>query len=229
MADGTNLKWFLNEFDIKSFPTLTPPTDKEGTLTYYVSQSNTFGCEGQKAKTSVTVRLLATALLSGDRAMLNGDSTLLNVNITGDLPASFTLSDGRSFITNISPFILEVKPSSSTIYTIKEINNSCGLGNVLGSAKVTILQPLANEEINSLKVFPNPASNQLIVEFLAGPNNHTSISLFDLNGKILQEKAIKTSGNHQETLDIRQYATGSYFLKINIDKQVFVKKIIIDN
>ncbi|WP_435353460.1 zinc-dependent metalloprotease [Emticicia sp. SJ17W-69] len=229
VAEGTNLKWFLNEYDIKSFASIIPPTDREGTFAYYVSQTDAFGCEGPKAKTNVTIRFLATAMISGDRTMLIGDSTLLNINIMGDLPASFTLSDGQAFITDSSPFILNIKPLKSTTYTLKEVNNSCGLGNVSGSAKITILEPLANEEINSFKVFPNPSHNQLIVELLANSNRHTSITLIDLNGKILQEKSINNTGNHQETLDISQYATGNYFLKITIDRQFFVKKIVIDS
>jgi predicted Zn-dependent protease with MMP-like domain len=230
VADGTNLKWFLNEFDIKSSPSITPSTEKEGVSTYYVSQTNAFGCEGPKSKTTVTVRPLATAMISGDRTMVNGDSTLLNVNITGELPANFILSDGRSFMATSSPFILEVRPSKSTTYGLKEVTNSCGLGNVSGSAKITILEPLAGEEPldNLVKIFPNPASEQLVVEFLAIPSSHTSISLSDLNGKILQQKSIKTVGKHQEVFDINHYSAGNYFMKLTIDKQSVIKKIVIE-
>ena len=177
------------------------------------------------------MRSLAAATISGDRTMIVGDSTLLNVNITGDLPADFTLSDGRSFVLSKNPFILEVRPTKSTTYFLKEVKNSCGLGNVSGSAKVTILDPLAGEESleNTIKVFPNPASQQLFVEFLSVKGSNTSISLSDLTGKILQQKNIETVGKHQDRFDIKHYPTGSYFLKFNIDKQVFVKKIIINS
>jgi hypothetical protein len=230
LADGINLKWFLNEFDIKSSAILIPSTSKEGISTYYVSQTNVFGCESKKAKTTVTIRPLATATISGDRTMIIGDSTLLNVNITGEFPVYFTLSDGRSFVANQNPFILEVRPSKSTIYSLKDVKNSCGLGSISGSAKIAILDPLSEEEpIGTLiKVFPNPASEQFTVEFSAIPSSNTSILLFDLNGKILQQKNIKTIGKQQETFDVRNYSTGNYFLRINIDKQSAVKKIIIE-
>ena len=231
IANGTNLKWFFTEFDIKSTPSLTPSTEKEGVTTFYVSQTNAFGCEGPKVKTNVTIRPLATASISGDRTMITGDSTLLNVNFTGDLPTTFTLSDGRSFIATINPFILEVRPSKSTIYTLKEVRNSCGLGNISGSAKITILEPLSGEEPfnDVVKVFPNPASEQVVIEFLAVPSSDISISLSDLHGRILQERNIKTAGKYQEIFNIRHYSSGSYFLKFNINKQVFVKKIIVMN
>ena len=228
-AIGTNLKWFFNEFDIKSSPSLTPSTEKEGVTTYYVSQSNAFGCEGPKAKTTVVVRPLATATISGDKTMIIGDSTLLNVAITGELPANFTLSDGRSFNAEKSPFLLEVRPLISTTYALKEVKNSCGLGSISGSAKIVIVSPLAGEEQNdnAVNVFPNPASEQLIIEFLATSSTNTNITLSDLSGRVLQQKNIKTTGNHQEIFDVKQYSAGSYFLKFNIDEQIFVRKVII--
>jgi hypothetical protein len=230
VAEGTNLKWFLNELDIKSYATLTPSTEKENVTTYYVSQTNIFGCESVKAKTIVTVGPLATATISGDRTMFVGDSTLLNVSITGEFPVNFTLSDGRSFVANNHPYILEVRPLKSTTYALKEVRNACGLGTISGSAKIIVLEPLAGEEPleNIVKVFPNPTSELLIVEFLAVQSNHTSISLCDLNGRILQEKSIKTVGTQQEIFGISQYSAGNYFLKINIDKVVLVKKVVIN-
>ncbi len=229
-ANGTNLKWFLNETDLRSYPTITPFTEKEGVSTYFVSQTNAFGCEGKKAKTTVTIRPLAVASISGDRAMFVGDSTILNVNVTGEFPINFTLSDGRSFIANKTPFILEVRPSKSTTYELKEVKNSCGLGLISGSAKIIILEPLAGEEpLNELvKVYPNPASEQLFIEFSANKNAKTSIEFYDLTGKTLQTKSQKTTGKHQESLDLRQYSAGIYFLKLTIDKQVFVRKILVE-
>lgn len=229
-AEGTNLKWYINDFDVRSYSTLTPMTEREGSTNYYVSQTNAFGCESSKAKTSVTIRPLPTATISGDRTMLLGDSTFLNVNLTGDFPVSFTLSDGRSFSTNSSPFILEVRPSKSTTYALKEVKNTCGLGGFSGSAKITILEPLAGEESVSeiAEIFPNPAHEQLVIKFSAAPSSNTSISLSDLNGKVLQQKKIKSVGENQETIDVSQYVAGSYFLKLKINNQVVVKKIIIE-
>ncbi len=228
-ASGTNLKWYVNDYDLKSYATFTPSTERVGASTYYVSQTNGFGCESQKAKTTVNIRPLATAVISGDRAMLVGDSTQLNVTFTGELPANFTLSDGRAFLATSNPFILEVRPTKSTTYALKEVKNVCGLGSISGSAKITILEPLAGEELfnNTVKIFPNPASEQLIVAFSANPSSNISITLSDLNGKILQQKNIKTVGEHQEIFDVKGYSAGSYFLKLNVDRQVFIKKIVI--
>ncbi len=229
-AEGTNLKWYLNELDLKSFSTLTPITEKEGVNTYFVSQSNDFGCESKKTKTSVTIKPLATATISGDKTMLLGDSTMINVNISGELPATFTLSDGRSFTATSNPFVLEVRPSKSTTYSLKDIKNTCGLGNVSGAAKITILEPLAAEEPSTdfIKVFPNPTNAYINISFVSASNKNSSISFSDISGKILQQKAIKSLGKQEEIFDLNHYSSGIYFLKIVLDKQVFVKKILIE-
>lgn len=229
-AVGTNLKWYTGELDIKPFMNITPPTGNVGTSSYYVSQSNSYGCESKKAKIDVTIIPLATANISGDAAILNGDSTLLKVNLTGELPAELKLSDGRSFVANQTPFIIEVRPSKSSAYSLKEVKNSCGVGLVNGSAKITILEPLAAEEFveNVVKVFPNPVSEQFVVEFFNKTSKNSSISVIDINGKILQERKLKGIGKQQEVFEVSSYPSGIYLVKSNFDNKVFIKKIIIE-
>lgn len=229
-ANGKNLKWYLGEYDVKSFDAITPPTGKEGQYIYYVSQTNTFGCESQKIKTTVNIIPLVNATISGDVAMMKGDSTLLKINILGELPTEIKLSDGRSFICNQSPFSIEVRPTKSSIYTIKEAKNSCGVGFISGSAKITILEPLASEDIYSefVKVFPNPVSEQIFVDFLVTTNKNNFISLLDSQGRILEHKEIKSAGQQQENFIINNYSSGIYFIKISIDKRVSIKKIMIE-
>lgn len=229
-ANGSNLKWYMGEFDIKSFEAITPPTGKEGQYIYYVSQSNSFGCESKKAKTTVNIIPLVNATISGDAAMLSGNSTILRVNIVGELPTEIKLSDGRSFVCNQTPFSIEVRPTKSSIYTIKEAKNSCGVGFVFGSAKITILEPLAAEDTSpeTVKVFPNPADEQVIVDFFAITNKNNFVSIVDNKGRVLEQKEIKSAGQQQEKLNINHYPAGIYFIKTRIDKKVSINKIMVE-
>ncbi|GGD43049.1 hypothetical protein GCM10011514_03720 [Emticicia aquatilis] len=229
-ATGTNLKWYTGELDVKPFLNITPPTGNSGTYSYYVSQSNSYGCESKRAKINVTIIPLATAIISGDVSMLKGDSTLLNVNLTGELPIELKLSDGRSFICNKTPFPIEVRPTKSTTYSIKEIKNSCGIGIVNGSAKITVLEPLADEEavIEQVKVYPNPTSEQVFVEFVSSTSQNSSINIIDVGGKIIQTRNIKGLGKQHEVFDVSSYSAGIYFIKTDSDKRVSIKKLIIE-
>lgn len=229
-ANGSSLKWYMGEFDIKSFEAITPPTGKEGQYIYYVSQTNSFGCESKKTKTTVNIIPLVNATISGDATMLGGDSTLLRINIVGELPTEIKLSDGRSFVCNQTPFSIEVRPTKSSIYTIKEAKNSCGVGMVLGSAKITILEPLASEDTppEIVKVFPNPAREQVIVDFFVAVNKNTFVSILDNQGRVLEQRNINSTGKQQEEFDINHYPAGIYFIKTNIDKKVSIKKVMIE-
>jgi len=229
-ATGTNLKWYTGELDVKPFLNITPPTGNTGTFSYYVSQSNSYGCESKKAKINVTIIPLATAIISGDVSMLKGDSTLLDVNLTGELPIELKLSDGRSFVCNKTPFWIEVRPTKSTTYSIKEIKNSCGVGFVNGSARITILEPLADEEAvkEQVKVYPNPTTEQVFVEFVSSVSQNSSINIIDVGGKTIQTRNLKGLGKQHEVFDVSNYSAGIYFIKTNFDKRISIKKIIIE-
>jgi hypothetical protein len=229
-AVGTNLKWYTGELDIKPFLNITPPTGNVGISSYFVSQSNSYGCESKKAKINVSIIPLATATISGDASLLNGDSTLLKVNLTGELPAELKLSDGRSFIANQTPFIIEVRPSKSTTYTLKEIKNSCGVGFINGSAKITILEPLSAEEPveNIVNIFPNPTSEQFVVEFFKTTPKNAGISITDINGRIMQERKLKGIGKQEESFNINHYSSGIYLIKSFFDDKTIIKKIVIE-
>lgn len=229
-AKGNNLKWYTGELDIKPFQSITPPTGNVGTYSYFVTQSNSYGCESPKAKMNVTIVPLATANISGDASVLSGDSTFVRVNLTGELPAEIKLSDGRSFIANQSPFFIEVRPSKSTTYNLREIKNSCGIGFVNGSAKITILEPLAAEDtgINLVSVFPNPTSELLHVAFVNSNLRTSNIKIIDANGKIMHERNLKSIGQQTEVFDVSSFPTGIYFVKTTLENKTIVKKILIE-
>lgn len=229
-AIGNNLKWYTGELDLKSFESIIPPTGNVGTFSYYVSQSNSYGCESSKAKMNINIIPLATASISGDASILSGDSTFLKVDLTGELPAEIKLSDGRSFIANQSPFFVEVRPSKSTTYNLREIKNSCGIGFVNGSAKITILEPLAAEDtsINRVSVFPNPTSELLNVAFVNSNPRTSNIKIIDTNGKIMHERNLKSIGQQTEVFDVSSFPTGIYFVRTTLENRTIVKKILIE-
>lgn len=229
-AKGANIKWYVDEYDLKSYNSLVPSTTKEGTFIYYVTQTNSFGCESSKARVAVNIRAVPTATLSGDNTILLGDSTALKVNVTGGFPALVTLSDGKNFAVRTSPFIVGVKPAQTTTYQISEAKNDCGAGAVSGSARIIILEPLATEEVikDGIRVFPNPASEQLTLEYLSVQPSTSVISLIDMTGKVLQQNTTRVSQGTQELLDLKPYTAGNYILRIKTGEKSINRKIIIE-
>ncbi len=86
-AMGTNLMWYIQLIGGPSSSTApTPATNTTGSFNWYVTQTNSFGCESEKTKVSVAVvpNSKATITASKDSICIY-DSTVLNVssNITG--------------------------------------------------------------------------------------------------------------------------------------------------
>jgi hypothetical protein len=77
------------------------------------------------------------------------------------------------------------------------------------------------EELNmagNLLLFPNPANDQLSIQFDALNTTSLSLQILDETGrKVSQPVGVKASGKVNQYLDIASLSSGVYFLKINSD------------
>ncbi|WP_332026389.1 T9SS type A sorting domain-containing protein, partial [Kaistella sp.] len=75
--------------------------------------------------------------------------------------------------------------------------------------------------LESLRIFPNPASNFINIEILNSNFRDYSFIITDLSGKVL----IKTQNNKK--IDISKLSPGIYFGTMNVEDRKLTKKIII--
>lgn len=77
-----------------------------------------------------------------------------------------------------------------------------------------------NEADHTVKVYPNPTKNSIIVDssFII-----KSIQLLDVNGRVL---ATKRENESHVVLDVTKYAVGVYFLKITSEKGISNQKLV---
>jgi PKD repeat protein len=66
-------------------------------------------------------------------------------------------------------------------------------------------------------IYPNPANNQLTVEFVDIQVNKAEFEVYDLLGKKLQVTAKSTFGNNQFTIDIHSLSQGMYILRAKVN------------
>ena len=64
-----------------------------------------------------------------------------------------------------------------------------------------------------LKVFPNPTSDKVVVEF-DDPQSGVQLMLFDANGRLIDQKSVMQN-QHRTEFDLGQVASGNYFLKVH--------------
>ena len=73
-----------------------------------------------------------------------------------------------------------------------------------------------------MKIYPNPASDQIAIETSATPTNRT-ISISNLNGQQLITRQISEP---KTVIDISTMPSGVYFIRVTNDRTVEVGKIM---
>lgn len=90
--------------------------------------------------------------------------------------------------------------------------------NVTGTMEYMSVDENRKKEL--VKLFPNPTSSQLNIEFTENPNQEFFVSVLDYLGKTIVAKT------KQSKLDLTDISAGIYFAKIETDNGVSVQKFI---
>ena len=83
----------------------------------------------------------------------------------------------------------------------------------------TVVLNTPEPEMESLTIFPNPASDKITVRFESGTAN---VIIRDINGKPLLSKSV----NSNEELDLSDFSTGILLLEITTEKGTTTKRIV---
>lgn len=75
-----------------------------------------------------------------------------------------------------------------------------------------------------VKVFPNPATNEVFITEL---KDYTQLTLTDLNGRILLQRNL--SNTNMELLDLRLLSAGTYLLILNNNEKIVQQKLVKTN
>jgi phosphatidylserine/phosphatidylglycerophosphate/cardiolipin synthase-like enzyme len=80
-----------------------------------------------------------------------------------------------------------------------------------------------------VKLYPNPAQDNLTLELSAGKAAQASVSIFGMDGKVvMQEQHQLFSGSTQLRLDISSLTAGVYMLQINTAEGSYVNRIVVE-
>ncbi len=78
------------------------------------------------------------------------------------------------------------------------------------------------------RVFPNPNSGSFTIALNSPTTEHTSLRVFNLQGKVVYEKSVPFTGSGQEIpVSLNKNSPGIYFVRISSAQWVEVQKIII--
>lgn len=102
--------------------------------------------------------------------------------------------------------------------------------NPAGPVKREINNPnplAAKTEMNISKVYPNPTSAELNVEFTTVKDNDVNIKLYDLSGKLLiEQNKFMTAGDQKVILNTAKLAGGIYMLQVSDGTKTVNQQVI---
>ncbi|MBN2348844.1 MAG: T9SS type A sorting domain-containing protein [Bacteroidales bacterium] len=90
-----------------------------------------------------------------------------------------------------------------------------------------IYSSVPENTVQTLKVFPNPAKDQVEVLFDNEYVGEINLQLFDIKGRtVLHTRKVKSDYVFRETLEIENLPKGDYILKIYTDKNSYSEKLV---
>ena len=164
-------------------------------------------------------------------ATTTGSSNLIKwTTIDESLFSNYTIqrsADGENFAeigqisaTGATEYQFSDAVNATTSYYRIVANDASGLNYFSPVAKV-------ENSLDGMLAFPNPMTNDLNIVFNAAENGEATANICDIAGKILSTKTWSaTQGINTTNFDISTFNTGVYLVKISINNQIFVKKLM---
>jgi len=146
-------------------------------------------------------------------------------NYSDGTNAAYNLADIRKITFDVD--LMQLHMTDGNVYS----RNVSTIGHYqYNQSSVNVENLLTDLNDWNLEVFPNPTSDVLHIRYHLPKEDKISISLFDLQGKLMMEQVAgeKLSGKNQDIIDLRQIAAGTYICRIigtnnSISKQIIKK------
>jgi hypothetical protein len=216
-STGNTLRWYGTSATggaaSASAPTASSST--VGVTNYYLSQVSTQGCESDRAVLKHTVNPLPVKpVISWSGVQFS--TTAIGVNYQWLLNG--TSISGATASTH--------KPLNTGDFKLR-VTDPNGCVNVSDSFKlvVTALANLATTPASNIAtVYPNPASDKVVLEFAALPTINLTFQLVTPSGKVLSSTIGRNKVN---VIDVSDVQSGNYFIRVIGKKYDQVKKVLI--
>ncbi len=216
----------INHMDnMGAFTTVGPVVFEDYQFSDWVGTPN----PGENISFSISLRNNgSTATASGIKAMLTSQDTLGALNgmqkLFDDIaPGEMQVSKGGKYSLKISedcpvgkeiPIAIDIFSNNYLFWTDTFSITVEAPDNV-----IDIIKP-------DFRTYPNPATNQLTIEFDNTVNQITSIMLYEITGKAVYSEILEKTASSTYTIDLSSIQEGMYFIRISNDEYSFTEKLI---
>ena len=175
------------------------------------------------------------ALPAGTLETLLADPTgelanILLYHVVGSKALSTDLSDGQMIETLLGKKV-EVSISDGKVYineamvSVADIAADNGVVHVIDAVLLPPITSInSNKSTLNVRLYPNPATDQLIVE-VPNPSGEVLVQIVSMNGAVLKSKAFT---GDQSNLELNGLAPGVYILQVQLGDQQAMERLIIN-
>ncbi|MBL7937028.1 MAG: T9SS type A sorting domain-containing protein, partial [Bacteroidia bacterium] len=231
----------VQNIEVKALSSFT--TTGSGTLSGKITKALGFDQRpGSSFKPSAPGDPIGGIVVKGGK---NPGGQMFVQTVTEPVGGTYTLTGLPINEAGESYFILVDIPgldTNNTYHRIIDITNNeyNNLDFTVDSAKINpVNEPFVSvsvndisAKLNQIKVFPNPATNKVIIQYNLAINSAVKIELFDILGKSVKTILPLTNQintNYSYTVLLDDLTSGMYFMKLNINNSESTIKLIINN
>lgn len=194
--------------------TNTISISKEGNYVAVVTDAN--GCVDTTNIHAINEIKLVKATISKSGTTDILQNTDVTLSVIQDATYGYQWNKDNAIISGATTNTFTAKDAG--IYNVTITANGCSST----TESVTVNLVTANEPNTYwnnvyLNTFPNPNEGYFTLEFTNNDNQPISFYLYDVLGKTMIQKVIKTKGKYSEVIDISTYPSGEYFLMLQKD------------
>ncbi|MEN8884057.1 MAG: T9SS type A sorting domain-containing protein [Flavobacteriaceae bacterium] len=173
---------------------------------------------GVKVTSSVNGQEIIDYVLSNDADNVSVNLTDLNIAFTGRFAVVRTISK-----TNTTDVSMYIGKGTELTFLDKTINGDMD-GKAFSEFSLGYsLSVLENKLSKNITFYPNPVKDSLQIQVSKSLEN-LAIKVYTIQGKIIESNIEKVT-NGTINLDFNSLSKGVYFIKLNMDKPVFLKFI----
>ena len=114
-------------------------------------------------------------------------------------------------------------------YKIEEIRKQLNIVILFLAVHVSLfIKEIKNN--SKLFIFPNPATDKINISFPVSSSQHITTKIFSVTGEVVFKEENKTGANYfSETIDVKDFSNGIYFLSVKMEKEMITRKIVVQH
>ncbi|MFT6323387.1 MAG: hypothetical protein ACJAWO_000939 [Halieaceae bacterium] len=213
---------FTTYFWVNGFNTQTVDvvSSSAGTVTYSVIVEDTNGCAGAD-EAIITTKDPVLVDLGPDTNIWQAGTTEITLN-AGTGFTSYLWSDN---MTTSQTYVVQQSNSGSVSVVVEDADGCEGMDTTV----VKFVLGVDEFNASALKMYPNPAVDQVTVELSNfGSANNVDVTFMTITGQVVMSERINVSGNsYTETFDVSALATGTYLVKFDVNGETVIRQFVI--